>query len=130
MDVQAESVSATDREAIRAVASDYIESWLLGDGGRMGRCLHPALAKRKVVEPADGSLDLHEVPYVDLIQSAGTGPKDVATRKYEVTVLDIFPNIASVKVASGPFMDYLHVARFGHRWLIVNVLYEPRQRPG
>lgn len=129
MDAQVEQLSAIDREAIRAVATDYIESWLLGDGGRMGRCLHPALAKRKVVDPAEG-LDLHEVPYVDLIESAGTGPKDVATRKYEVTVLDVFPNIASVKVASGPFMDYLHVARFGDRWLIVNVLYEPRQRPG
>lgn len=128
MKTQAASVTATDREAIRTVAADYIESWLLGDGGRMGRCLHPALAKRKVVEPADGSLDLNEVPYVDLIESAGSGPKDVTTSSYQVTVLDVFPNIASVKVASGPFMDYLHVARFGDRWLIVNVLYEPRQR--
>lgn len=130
MHLQADSVSATDREAIRAAATDYIESWLLGDSERMGRCLHPALAKRKVVDPAAGSLDLHEVPSGDLIESAETGPKNVATREYEVTVLDVFPNIASVKVASGPFMDYLHLARFGDRWLIVNALYEPRQRSG
>ena len=60
----------------------------------------------------------------------GDRAQGVATQEYEVTVLDVFPNIASVKVASGPIMDYLHVARFGHRWLIVNALYEPRQRPG
>src|SRR4026209_2401760 len=83
MDVQPGRVSATDREAIRAAATDYIESWLLGDGERMGRCLHPALVKLKVVDPADGSLDLHEVPSVDLIESAGTGPKDVATHEYD-----------------------------------------------
>lgn len=129
METQVERVSEIDREAIRAVAADYIEAWLLGDGGRMGRCLHPALAKRKVIDPAAGSLDLREVPYVDLIEDAGSGPKDVASPDYEVTVLDVFPNVASVKVASAPFMDYLHVARFGDRWLIVNVLYEPRQRP-
>jgi len=33
---------------------------------------------------------------------------------------------ASVKVLSEPFVDYLHLARFGERWLIVNVLYERR----
>jgi hypothetical protein len=130
MDVQADGVSATDREAIRATATDYIESWLLGDGGRMARCLHPALAKRKVVDPAGGALDLHEVRAADLIDNAGTGPKDVATHEHVVTVLDVFPNIASVKVASGPFIDYLHLGRFGDRWLIVNALYEPRQRSG
>lgn len=122
---QTEDVSAIDREAIVAVAVEYIESWLGGDGGRMGRCLHPALAKRMAVDPRRGTLDLHEVPYVELIASAGSGPKEV-DRAYDVTVLDCFSSIATVKVASAPFMDYLHLARFGDRWLIVNVLYEPR----
>jgi Putative lumazine-binding len=29
-------------------------------------------------------------------------------------------------VVSAAFVDYLHLARFDQRWLIVNVLWEPR----
>jgi hypothetical protein len=36
-------------------------------------------------------------------------------------------HIASVKVLSHPFVDYLHVAKIGDRWLIVNVLWELRK---
>jgi len=41
----------------------------------------------------------------------------------EVTVLDVFRDIATVMVRSAPFVEYLHLARFGDRWLIVNALY-------
>jgi len=40
-----------------------------------------------------------------------------------VTVLDIFRDIATVTVRSAPFVEYLPLARFGDRWLIVNALY-------
>lgn len=59
---------------------------------------------------------------------AGHGTETPAPdRTYRVTVLDVFRNTASVKVVSYPFVDYLHLARSGERWLIVNVLWEPRQ---
>jgi len=44
-----------------------------------------------------------------------------------ITVLDIADNIASVKVLSEPFVDYLHLAKLDGRWSIVNVLYEDRE---
>jgi Putative lumazine-binding len=40
-----------------------------------------------------------------------------------VIVLDAFRDIATVKVRSAPFVEYLHLARFDNRWLIVNALY-------
>jgi Putative lumazine-binding len=40
-----------------------------------------------------------------------------------VTVLDLFGDIATVMVRSEPFVEYVHLARFGDRWLIVNALY-------
>jgi hypothetical protein len=33
------------------------------------------------------------------------------------------PACATVMVQSAPFVEYLHLARFGERWLIVNALY-------
>ena len=41
-------VSDTDRAAIVAAATDYIEGWLDGDAERMARALHPDLVKREV----------------------------------------------------------------------------------
>ena len=38
-------------------------------------------------------------------------------------MLDVFRDIATVMVRSQPFVEYLHLARCGSRWLIVNALY-------
>jgi hypothetical protein len=118
-------VRTPDRDAIISVATDYIESWLEGDSERMRGCLHPDLSKRRVKDAADGSLTLHEVPFDDLVEDAQEA-KDVP-RGRQVEVLDISEETASVKVTSHPFVDYLHLARFGGQWLIVNALYERRE---
>lgn len=48
-------------------------------------------------------------------------------RSVVVAVLDAFKNIASVKVTSDPYVDYVHLAKLGRRWLIVNVLWCARK---
>jgi hypothetical protein len=55
-------------------------------------------------------------------------PKD--QRQNDVTVLDVFGNTASVKIVATDWIDYLHVAKFNGRWVIVNVLWElkPQQK--
>jgi len=42
----------------------------------------------------------------------------------------VFENAASVKVVATDWIDYLHVAKFNGRWVIVNVLWElkPQQK--
>jgi hypothetical protein len=119
-------VATVDDPAIEAAARDYIESWIDGDGARMAGCLHPRLAKRAVEDLASGRLDLDEAPYDDMVTAAGRRTRPEIGRDYELDVLDVFGGIASVRVLSTPYMDYLHLARFGDRWLIVNVLYEKR----
>ena len=117
---------ADDMTGIVAAVTDYIESWLDGDGERMGRCLHPALAKRAVDDPSSGSLELDEAPHDEMVAAAGRREREPSARAYELTVLDVFDGIATVKLLSAWYMDYLHLARFGDRWLIVNVLYAVR----
>jgi hypothetical protein len=46
----------------------------------------------------------------------------------DVTILDVFENAASVKVLASDWVDYLHMARFNGRWVIVNVLWELKPR--
>lgn len=115
--------ASSDLEAIRRACADYIESWLDGDVERARRCLHPQLAKRRV---KDASGTLHEVPTEDMLADAADGPKQAVARDYEVTVLDVARDVATAKVLSEPFVDYLHLARVGDRWVIVNAIYEWR----
>jgi hypothetical protein len=119
----ASSVSPQDRERILASATDYIESWLDGDPERMARCLHPALVKRESLE-ADPSAE--NTTRDEMIQAAGEGRGTKLDRPYEVSILDAYGDIATVRVLSSAYMDYLHVARSGSQWLLLNVLWQRR----
>ena len=58
------------------------------------------------------------------------GGKDipVAERRKDVTIFDIYQNAASAKIEASSWVDYLHLAKWNGRWLIVNVLWELRPR--
>jgi hypothetical protein len=120
------ALSLEDREKILASATDYIESWLDGDAERMARCLHPALAKRESLE-ADPSAET--LTRGQMVQAAGARSGMKLERQYEVSVLDAYGDIASVRVFSSAYMDYLHVARLGDEWLLLNVLWQRRPSP-
>jgi hypothetical protein len=122
-------VTSEDRARIEATAIDYIESWLDADADRMARCLHPDLAKRAVVQGAPGTPPrVDESPRDRLIEATAKGHGTLYERSYEVTILDAFGDIATVRVLSSPHVDYLHIARFGEDWLIINCLWQRRPR--
>ena len=122
---------AWDESAIRDVARAYLESWLDGDGERMRGALHPMLAKRGLdYGPDSAPTAIHHLDTDYMVASAGRGPRSQYGRTIEITILDLADNLASVKVVSEPFIDYLHLARLDGRWSIVNVLYEDRRVEG
>ena len=120
--------SPADSAAITQTALDYIEGWYEGSAERMGRALHPQLAKRMVSpDPASGSSRLNHMTAEQLVAGtrAGYGTQTPeAERRGEVTILDIYENVASLKVVAKDWIDYLHVAKFDNRWVIINVLWE------
>jgi hypothetical protein len=118
-----DKASPADVEAVARVATEYFQSWFAGDGERMRACLHPALAKRTRELPGAKSLILHEDPSEQLVIDTASGEGTGFDPSQEVIVLDVFRDIATVKVRSAPFVEYLHLARFDNRWLIVNALY-------
>lgn len=120
--------SAADSAAIVGTALDYIEGWYEGDAERMERALHPELAKRMVrTDPTTGKSTLNDMGAEQLVAGtrAGYGRQTPeGQRQRDVTILDIFENAASVKVVARDWIDYLHVAKFDGRWVIINVLWE------
>jgi hypothetical protein len=123
--------TAADSAAIRATALDYIEGWYAGDGERMERALHPELAKRIVnTNPQNGRNSLGQQSAMTLVQGTRRGGgKDTpaAKQRKDVRILDVFGNTASVRIDADTWVDYLHVAKWNGRWVIVNVLWEIRQ---
>lgn len=125
--------AAADSAAIRQSALDYIEGYYEGNGERMERALHPELAKRIVrTNPENGRSSLGQMSAMTLVQGTRAGggretPKD--RHQKDVTILDIYRGAASVKVIAADWIDYLHMARWNGRWVIVNVLWELKPQP-
>lgn len=120
--------SAADSAAIRQSALDYIEGYYQGSGERMERALHPELAKRIVRTNAEnGRSSLGQMSALTLVQGTRSGGgRDTPSERQQkdVTILDIYRNAASAKIIASDWIDYLHLAKWNGRWVIVNVLWE------
>lgn len=121
-----------DIEAITEASRDYVEGWYNAQPERMARCLHPDLVKRTIArEPGDGPWQLRPPTNAQMMvqytEEGGGSEVPEPERTYEITILDVFRHIASVKVLSHDYMDYLQLAKFDQEWLLVNVLWELRE---
>ncbi len=124
----AHSQTAADSAAIVATALNYIEGWYEGNADRMSRALHPQLAKRIVrTNPETGESELGDMSAATLIGATeqGFGTRTPVERQQkDVTILDIYRNVAVVKVVAADWIDYLQVAKSNGEWVIINVLWE------
>ena len=124
------SQSSADSLAIKSASMDYVEGWYEGNVERMKRSLHPDLVKRAVKElPKTKRPILNHLSKTTLLEytNAGGG-KDTPKEKlfYEVSILDIYKGIATVKGVSANYVDYLHLAKWNGKWMIVNILWDKR----
>ena len=124
----AQAQTSADSAAIVATSLDYIEGWYTGDAVRMERALHPDLAKRIVFSDAEtGQSKLGDMSADQLIAGAERGVgKNSPNKRADVAILDIFENMATVRVDAGGWVDYLQIARWNNEWVIINVLWEVR----
>jgi hypothetical protein len=134
VEVRAQSAtpSEADKAAIKQTALDYIEGWYEGDAERMERALHPELAKRIVRTNPQGQSRLDQMSAMSLVQGTRRGygkqtPKE--KQQKDVTILDVFENAACAKIVASDWVDYLQLARWNGRWVIVNVLWELKPTP-
>ena len=124
---RASGQTQADSAAIRQTALDYIQGWYTADATRMERALHPELAKRIVRSDSLGRYRLDQQSAMTLILGTRNGGgKDTpqADRHDDVRILDIYRNAASVRIDASNWVDYLQVAKWRGRWVIVNVLWE------
>jgi hypothetical protein len=115
-----------DAAAVVATVTDYFEGWFDGDVERMERALDPALAKTGVRRDPAGELATESMGAADMIgwtrEGEGVARKP-ADFSFDVTVTEIYHDIATVTVHSPVYREYLHLMRTADGWRIRNALY-------
>jgi hypothetical protein len=117
-------LTQTDIDGITAAVRDYYEGWYGADPERMRRALHPRLAKRHVERGPNGDWTIDDLSADMMIdETAGRTAHDPLP-PYAVEVVDGHGRAAVVRGSSADFIDYLHLGKFGDRWLILNAMWE------
>lgn len=116
-----------EKAAVQQATVDYLNGWFSGDSEQIERALHPDLIKRGVMtERKTGRNILSFASKSTMVEytRAGYGKavaKDI--KDIYVQILDVFQNVACVKVVAPQFMDYLQLAKCDGKWQIVNILW-------
>jgi hypothetical protein len=126
-----EESTEEEKAAVERVAMDYIKGWYEGNAERMEQALHPELVKRAMIQDAEGKEYFRNLSKSDMVKATegGGGNKiPFEERQISITVLDVYKTIATVRVESGSFIDFLHLGKTEGDWKIVNVLWLPNVR--
>ena len=113
---------ASDEVAVRATVADYIEAYYTGDAVRMEKSLHPHYLKH-TISGSDGKLKMTEKTGLQMVQDVrSTGPERSLETKEQITVLDIVGDIASAKLVTAHWVDYITLTKWNGEWKIVSVV--------
>jgi hypothetical protein len=124
----------SDDDAVRAAVLDYAEGWATGDAERMARALHPQASRRRVVaDVLTGEFRVQVMDAATLLRATRDGAgKDVAEGplNLRVAILDRHGDMATARVVSALYVDYLQLARWEDRWVVLSVLWGTISAPG
>jgi len=117
------AAAPTDEQAIRATIMDYIEAYYTGDAARMEKSLHPHYLKHTIYG-SEGQLKMSEWTGLQMVQAVRSHvPKVPASgKKDQITVLDIAGDVASAKLVTTYWVDYMVLSKWNGEWKIVSVV--------
>ncbi len=110
-----------DSSAVRATVTNYIEAYYTGDARRMEQTLDPHYLKHII----HGNIPMREKTAPEMLGEVRThGIPDIpqAQRTEQVIVLDVAGNIASAKLVTPGWMDYVTLAKSGGEWKILSIV--------
>ena len=119
----------SDREAVRQAMLDYVEGIYGVDPSRVQRSVHPKLAKTGFYRgPNDQAFRPgSNMTFDQLMEIAKNWNKAGKLRKdapKEVVIYDVLDQTATAKLVAEWGTDFMHLAKFDGKWMIVNVLWQ------
>lgn len=121
------TASQEDIEDVTTAALDYIEGFLERDPDRHGRAYHPECIKRRFITDEESGIDELQVlsPQI-MVDYASTANVESSDCEVEVVIDDISEGIASVRVYSCHWVDFLHIVKARGTWGLFHVTWHPR----
>ena len=113
--------TSTDAAAVRATVTNYIEAYYTGDARRMEQTLHPHYLKHMI----HGNIPMRDKTGPQMVEEIRTnGVPDIpqAQRTEQVLVLDVAGTIASAKLVTPGWVDYVTLSKLDGEWKILSVV--------
>ena len=121
--------SETEVEGVTSAVEDYVLGFYKGDSDRIRRSVRENVTKYGFVIPRDektyaGSAMSFEqmIAYCDRVKERERFTPDSAVR--EIEVLDMLDQTAVVKLTAVWGVDYLQLAKYDGKWMIIHVLWQ------
>lgn len=118
---QQSQASTDDSMAVRDTVTNYIEAHYSGDARRMEQTLHPHYLKHMI----HGDIPIREKTAAEMVNEVRShGPADLpaASKTEQVSVLDIAGDIASAKLVTPGWTDYMTLSKVDGQWKILAVV--------
>lgn len=114
-----------DIDEVMAAALDYIAGYIDGDAERHARAYHPECIKRRYVRDEESGVDELVVlsPRIMVDYAVLSQMSDCET---EVIIDAISNDIASVRVYSCNWVDFLHIVKARGEWKLFHVTWHGR----
>ena len=112
--------AADDSSAVQTIVRDYIEAYYTGDARRMEQTLHPHFLKHVI----RGEKTLRDMSGLEMVRAVASGPAEMpqAEKTEQVTVLDIAGDMASAKLVTPGWVDYMALSKVDGQWKILSVV--------
>lgn len=98
-----------DASAVRATLTNYIEAYYTGDARRMEQTLHPHYLKHMI----HGDIPMREKTGTQMVQEAALTAPSIFPE--QVSVLDIAGDVASAKLVTPGWTDYVTLEKINRR---------------
>jgi hypothetical protein len=124
----------SEDEALRDVVLDYAEGWYTGDDARLARALHPQMLRRRVVTEVLSRQEVVQAMDAETMIAAareGQGKDlDPSLVSLRTAVLDRHGDMATARVVSPLYVDYLQLVRWEGRWVVLSAVWGTVAAPG
>ena len=117
-------VNQDDIDAITKAAVDYLEGYVSADAERHLASYHPeAIKRRYTLDDDEIDVIIHLSPRIMADAAALETPTETP---YEIMIDGVYDDIASVRVYSTRWVDFLHVVKARGEWKLFHVTWHSR----
>jgi hypothetical protein len=124
-----QATGVRDTAGVRRAALDYLEGFYEGDSAKIVRSVRPDVRKAGYyTSQGSTAYAAEEMPFAEFLSYVknfrARGRTTPATAPRQVIVGEVNDQTATAKVIAWWGIDYLHLAKYDGKWMIVNVLWQ------